>query len=1256
MRAKRSPTNEPITAAAILRTPPSEGEEILIRLTGQGTGLSTDHWLALALSYSRRRDQVGAERAINHLADSFPAMNRLAAVWRRLTAVTASYETLDADGVLRELDLLEGADGMADSRQAADPPAPTHAAALTRAFAASLAGDATALSRALEAGSITETAVAGQLWAELLRLFATQGSIEQAEQTMERMAVRGFVPTPQEWAALMFAHVQRLGPDGGVEYVGRVLRETSVPDPNGLMAALGSMFAAECSPPTLCALIDELESSGTPSQPDLWDCALEACARREPPSCIYVYEAMNARGIQPGARGWRSLGLAAEQVGNALPTLRAAFALDRSDPVLLAALVDTAEAAEEPELLREALEAFEALTQARGAADYTPALRRLEPLLGREQTEAAVRIAGKSSDGAFRTFRAALRSLEPEHGRLAPLVVAFPRLLSERDALFLADRIDDQQIREQATSDLLLVHPGLKETLHERHLAQALEFAADIFRIDLSRGRSFEEVEDAAQAGEFDAMHLMRLYASACNDMPALERWKERMRAADRASNLIREEIMFLLTDPDNDDRESLQILHTAAQNGSADAAYFLGSLALGEGRTRQAAANWEHAAALGSRDAPGALATLYAELPEGSTQAMRWARAACDLDDPLGFRLAGHFAMRDGDEERAAQLLRRCLELGGGPNVHSMLALVLRRIGRNDEAVDTLLEGAAHADAQAIADIWELHRLTGDAETDPWRRRAAALGNADAALDLGLWLLGKRRSAEAEYWLRKAATEDDAGAGPALVRLYELIGSHDDADRWREWTHRHARPVTSLAERLARKWESAEGSAVRPDTSELPEADAAESPQTTTDTASAPDSHEEPDSRADLMAVLTEAENVAHSLADSPAGRVWALAEIGKVADSVNPVYALNLLRQTAAMAHALSDTKPRKGWLLAAVADGLTRSDPELATDLLTAAERFAYTIPEDESYGVVETLAEVVRVLARLNPARAERLVYAIADDVGMNEAEALAETAGCLARQSAAYALRVVRTLRSTYCRESATIAAAKTLAEHDHEGAEEFVRALFATSDPDTSLLEPLAEIAKTVAARDPNLALRLLADLPRADHEVYYKVQYDGLVAISRHVAGRDEAQARHLLAMAELQAAAIPQDTEKAAAFVNLATALTGHDSAHARELLADAESLARATGSHLLLVKIAAGLAALDPASAERLARTISDPQWQTDALTEVAVSIANSNPNESLRIARTISGAVWRARALTAVVRARCGDCKLNLQSLA
>jgi uncharacterized protein YmfQ (DUF2313 family) len=338
--------------------------------------------------------------------------------------------------------------------------------------------------------------------------------------------------------------------------------------------------------------------------------------------------------------------------------------------------------------------------------------------------------------------------------------------------------------------------------------------------------------------------------------------------------------------------------------------------------------------------------------------------------------------------------------------------------------------------------------------------------------------------------------------------------------------------------------------------------------------------------------------------------------------------------------------------------------------------------------------DALAEIAKTMAKVDPADAERLARSITDNL-YQQAEALAEIAKVMSTRDPGRAMvlltdaeRVARTRTgrfypSYHARALGIIA--KVMAEVDPAGAERLARTISAPRHE----VDALLGIAKVVRARDPAKAGALLADAERLARTTSEpRLQAEVLTEMVKVMGTRNPAAAEELLpgaervartititgpgyevdalmgiagAMAEVNPAAaerlastITDPFLRPRALLEIAKVIRTRDPAKAGELLADAERLARTTrhpdqdrALEIIAVATAAAMAKADPAGAERLARTITNPRLQAEALAEITKAIRAADPVGAERLARTISDPRHEADALLGIaelVRAR------------
>ncbi|WP_326825834.1 hypothetical protein [Streptosporangium sp. NBC_01756] len=129
---------------------------------------------------------------------------------------------------------------------------------------------------------------------------------------------------------------------------------------------------------------------------------------------------------------------------------------------------------------------------------------------------------------------------------------------------------------------------------------------------------------------------------------------------------------------------------------------------------------------------------------------------------------------------------------------------------------------------------------------------------------------------------------------------------------------------------------------------------------------------------------------------------------------------------------------------------------------------------------------------------------------------------------------------------------------------------------------------------------------------------------------------------AEHDPAEAERIARSITDPDSQARALREIAKVVARHDRDHARDLLTEAERIARTLTWQKELRCIAEVMAGFNPAEAERIARSITDPGSQARALREIAKAMAGHDPAEAERIARSITEPFSQSLALYEIAK--------------
>lgn len=193
------------------------------------------------------------------------------------------------------------------------------------------------------------------------------------------------------------------------------------------------------------------------------------------------------------------------------------------------------------------------------------------------------------------------------------------------------------------------------------------------------------------------------------------------------------------------------------------------------------------------------------------------------------------------------------------------------------------------------------------------------------------------------------------------------------------------------------------------------------------------------------------------------------------------------------------------------------------------------------------------------------------------------------------------------------------------------------RAATHTAGGDSTDSQPVKSLAAPALA--PVLGLERGGDPPAAE-------------------ASSAKAQVFELLADAERVSRTITSSQQQSRSLRGVAEALAGHDQDKARKLLADAEesarSIAKSSAQVTEMSAVAAAMADLDPGRSRALiadaglqAATIAKLYERTNALDQIVQTIAQVNPAEAERIARTIAEPIKQGVALRRVVRTLAGQ---------
>ncbi|WP_248965763.1 serine/threonine-protein kinase [Sphaerisporangium perillae] len=340
---------------------------------------------------------------------------------------------------------------------------------------------------------------------------------------------------------------------------------------------------------------------------------------------------------------------------------------------------------------------------------------------------------------------------------------------------------------------------------------------------------------------------------------------------------------------------------------------------------------------------------------------------------------------------------------------------------------------------------------------------------------------------------------------------------------------------------------------------------------------------------------------------------------------------------------AASLRSARSENEWRIAE-AERITRfiTDPDYSRSLLAEAEHIVHSTFRGDI-----ALREIAVVAAWHDPAEAERIACSIFGPYPT--ANALREIAGVVAghdrdhaRALLAEAERIARSITVLPWQVDTLRQIAMVVAGLDPAEAERIARSF---TEPD-SQARALHEIAEVVAGHDRNHARALLAEAERIACSIPYCFSRSlALRGIAEVVAGHDRNHARALLTEAERIARSITDPELVAHALLDIAEAAARHDRDHARVLLAEAERIARSFpdipkyAAHTLR-EVAEVVAGSDPTEAERIARSIAEPEDAAHALHEVVKVVARLNPAEAERIARSIAEPEDAAHALLGI----------------
>ncbi|QFG24170.1 hypothetical protein [Actinomadura sp. WMMB 499] len=273
-----------------------------------------------------------------------------------------------------------------------------------------------------------------------------------------------------------------------------------------------------------------------------------------------------------------------------------------------------------------------------------------------------------------------------------------------------------------------------------------------------------------------------------------------------------------------------------------------------------------------------------------------------------------------------------------------------------------------------------------------------------------------------------------------------------------------------------------------------------------------------------------------------------------------------------------------------LGAVAKAEMTDHQERAQALLDDAERIARSITDP--YRRATVLGTVTDVVAGRAPERAQAL---------LDEAERLTDS------------------ITDADLREQTLMFLARAAAGYAPAEAERIARSI-----PGPTCTWALKGVAAVVMETAPAEAERIARSITNPT------ARAPALGQVAGAVWELDPQHARALLAEAEHIARTLVPGFSRARALSEIAGAVAGHASYRARGLLTEAERITRSdtkTFQKWALPDVAENLAALDPAEAQRIVRSIADPYDRTKALGKVTETIAGFDPATAERIARSI-----------------------------
>ena len=757
-----------------MRAAPRDAEELLLQMRAQVEERSSEEWCSLAASYATAGDMVGANQALERMVAEIPAAADIMPLMR------STLNLLPEPGSATDAEIW----ALVPDRVAV----PQEARIRFAVYQATTDETPEMLEALLAAESESlPAALAAEVFNGLLFLYALARDLGKVELTLDRMAAASMPVDATCWPSVIDTAGSRGGFEAAQAMFDRAVRAGTEPTP-GMWAELAAGARTEADGVDAVMRVVQSAERADELATEVLNELIHACAVADPAGASAAFALLEAHGLDPDARSWRYLALA----------LQASERHEEADDILVSACERFPD---EPALLFMRLSLADILDRSQDAgrvtrrlielgtpdrlADFRAPLARLAAALGEDRAATVIALLDRWPDNPewpFRVFRDALVILAPQYGRVAPLLLAFPELFDEDDARLLIERTSSDELLARIRALLPELFPD-----EDPDPNRARVIAAEITGHDLLEERSVGELEAAAEAGDLDAAEFLEYVAKADGDLERSTYWNERTLALDGTEVTVRTAIRYFESFGGFDDL--MEQLTAAAALGNSLAAFYLGRLASAAGRPATAEEFWLLAAERGSAQAPGALAAMY-ESQNRDEEALRWAREAAGLGDPVGYSICGFLAVVDGREDEAEELLRESLAHGGTARSVDLLATLLRNQGRVGEAAELLRTAAEDGDAEAAYHLSGLLLSHGEqAASDYCLARAAALGQARAAAMLGLKLLTDRERVAAKYWCLRSAEAGEPLAGVGLAGLYLRYGDPDKAEHWFRWT-----------------------------------------------------------------------------------------------------------------------------------------------------------------------------------------------------------------------------------------------------------------------------------------------------------------------------------------------------------------------------------------------------------------------------------------------------------------------------------